>query len=185
MGNSKHLHSLKIQLNDSTKINDFQVDNLSRLSRLLGQVAHHLVELSLGDKYESIHVEVNNDFEPPVIFQLPRRMGKLEKFRNNTVDVFRCDDLFENGGMNLPALKKLVVGRRWRGSHVRNVFEEGMVFANVTNFQLIKMYDVGFLEKLGEVIPKLETLWVDLFYWTDDPWTCAPGHCGNRKRITK
>lgn len=179
LGHSTQLDSLTIAL-DATKpsgpIAQEDCRKLSELSRMLDQVRDQLVHLNICCVNDSGIKWVNERYDygslpQKVGFQLPRRMWKLERLRNETLHTFQCSDLFQNVE-NVPVLSTLVIGKtfkdsRWVHEILRNVCESNNVLGSMRDLTIIEAHDASLLAGLVTAFPNLERLKVDTFYRMD------------------
>ncbi|XP_035708221.1 uncharacterized protein LOC118435857 [Folsomia candida] len=162
---SKHLSSLRVELDARRTIEDALVDlKPSELSRSLSQVGDQLINLTFSgpDNYllpkrnEAYNLNNSNRTK----FKLPRKMSKLQKFENNLLDVFQHQRL-DIGG--LPALKTLKIGKILKKSRdvdelFENINQEKMVLQSMRNLTINEMHNPKLLEGLKTTFPNLESL---------------------------
>lgn len=167
--NSKCLNSLTIVLDDVDPVDIIHGDgNIAKLHRLLGQVGDELVSLSFANINGSSLVETLP--LPRSRFQLPRKLPKLQNFRNDVIDVFQCDDLFQNIEM-MPSLKiveiAIALDKSTRVDEIlQNMCDSKKTLGSVKKLTLRDMYDPRVVDGLTKVFPALEQLRVDTFYPT-------------------
>ncbi|OXA39440.1 uncharacterized protein LOC110861149 [Folsomia candida] len=145
-----------------------EVDKLSGVSKILDQVGDQLVTLRLG----KAGMTMTDRFE----IVLPgRKMSKLRTFRNQMVDVFRCDDLFKNIAGTMPCLTMVELGEAFKASNrldeiLQDLSNSRQIVGTVTNLVLIGVYDPNLLEGLWPVFPNVGKLQVNSFYGTKLSW---------------
>ncbi len=170
LSNSKCLNSLTIDL-DNADPNDIAraEDKLSDLSRMLSQVSDQLVKLSfdyVGNARPTDLDETTNfkKFQ----YRLPtEKMSKLQTFRNQMIDVFRCDDLLPNIVSNL---KTLAIGKAFAKSESVDEILQNMCLSkkkkillksNMMNLAVEELHDPKLLKQLVNAFPNLGKLKVD------------------------
>ncbi|XP_035716310.1 uncharacterized protein LOC118439262 [Folsomia candida] len=168
--NSKSLSSLIIALHNVRPLDIARAnDQLSNLSRILGQVGDQLVTLSFGCDDDKFNMEsAEFDFFNNSAFYLPRRMSKLQNFRNDIVDILECSDYLQNA----TSLKTLVIGKAFTWSKrldeiLKNIFDTKKIFGNVTSLMIREIHDPAFLDELMTAFPNVEKFDLDTYQRTD------------------
>ncbi|XP_035700991.1 uncharacterized protein LOC118433303 [Folsomia candida] len=170
--NSKSLESLTIALDDLFNTHDIAAFEPAWLSRVLNQIGDQLVCLCFGESDEIKCVYDCGNW-PRKEFRLPKKMPKLEKYRNLLVDVFQCDDVLQDVE-RMPALKTLVIGKtsttRSASLHefLQTIFDAGKILGGVKTLKIFEMHDPKLLEGLKTAFPNVVRLEVDTRSRTDD-----------------
>ncbi|XP_035711456.1 uncharacterized protein LOC118436903 [Folsomia candida] len=173
--NSKFLTSLTIAIDgvDQSYFDDPAYKPVE-LCRMLDQVRDQLVTLNFCSVENILglkNIDETSDFDnlvPTIGIQLPGSMPKLVKFRNEMVEVFRCDDFL----MNADTPKTLLIGKgfKWSGrleEILENVVHSRKVLSSVRNLEITELHDLQLFGGLVTAFPNLERLKVESFYCTD------------------
>ncbi|XP_035700984.1 uncharacterized protein LOC118433300 [Folsomia candida] len=171
--NSKFLESLTISL-EALCTHDIAAFEPSGLLRMLNQIGDQLVSLYFG---ESDQIQCIDDYGlsnwTRKEFRLPKRMPKLEKYKNLLVDVFRCDDVLADFE-RMPVLKTLVIGKTDSTSSaclhefLQTIFKAGKILGSVKNLKIFELHDPKLLEGLKTAFPNLVRLEVGTHSRTDE-----------------
>ncbi|XP_035716215.1 uncharacterized protein LOC118439215 isoform X1 [Folsomia candida] len=169
LANSKRIHSLTIALDGVRPDDIFQADDkLSQLEKILAQVGDQLVTLRFGSVTDKAVIPTGFNSFKYSGFNLPKKMSKLQYFRNHMVDIFECGDFLQN----TKSLKTLVLGKAftWLKSLdeiLKNIFAKKKIFGNGTSLTLREIHDLRLFDGLKAAFPNLERLALDTYGETD------------------
>ncbi|XP_035701021.1 uncharacterized protein LOC118433324 [Folsomia candida] len=169
--NSKFLSYLTISLDnlDAAEIGRFDPADLSRV---LYQVGGELVSLCFGEYDRRKSISGSKTWIRKE-FRLPRKMPKLKKYRNLLIDVFQCDDVFQDFE-KMPALKTLVIGQTESTNSARlheilqAIVTAGKILGNVKTLKIFEIHDAILFAGLKTAFPNLERFEVDTYNIEDD-----------------
>ncbi|OXA40169.1 uncharacterized protein LOC118439394 [Folsomia candida] len=169
--NPKFLDSLTIEL-DGLRPRDINRFKSFELSRILNQIGDQLVSLCFGE-YDAIDWIDGFENWSRKEFQIPRKMSKLQKYRNIVVDIFRCDDVLQDFE-RMPVLNTLVIGKtnstKSASVHefLQTIFDAGKIFGGVKDLKILELHDPTLLEGLKTAFPNLVSLGLETICPEDD-----------------
>ncbi|XP_035708095.1 uncharacterized protein LOC118435785 [Folsomia candida] len=168
--NSKSIDSLTI---GARALQARRIDRFKpvEMSRMLNQIGDQLVTLGFGEYDEVVCITGSGNWDRQE-FRLPRKMPKLQKYRNMLLDVFQCDDVLHDFE-KMPVLKRLVLGKTYRTKsaslheYLQTIFNAGKILGGVESLKIFEMHDPTLLEGLKTAFPNLVRLELDTGDMTD------------------